>query len=246
MGHNWFSNWFNSPYYHHLYFERDEKEAADFMQVLLENLQPQLLDQMLDIACGKGRHARFLAQKGYIVTGIDISPDSIAAAKEHENEHLQFFVHDMRLPFHTNFFDYAFNLFTSFGYFKTDREHRNAIGNIAKALKPGGKLTIDYLNVHFTEDHLVHQSEKMLDDVNYVMTRWYDEHIFYKKIVIEDEKNKEPLEFMEKVAKFNLGDFNEMLSYHRLQIKEVFGDYQLGHYDLKKSPRMILIAEKMI
>ncbi len=87
---------------------------------------------MLDVACGRGRHSRILASKGFVVTGIDISFDSIAFAKQFENENLDFYQHDMRLPFRVNYFDYAFNFFTSFGYFKTRREHDDAIRTIAK------------------------------------------------------------------------------------------------------------------
>ncbi len=92
---------------------------------------------MLDIGCGKGRHSVQLASKGFDVTGIDLSEHSITKAKKKENDHLHFFVHDMRLPFWINYFDYAFNFFTSFGYFKTRREHDNAIRTVAQSLKPG-------------------------------------------------------------------------------------------------------------
>ena len=64
------------------------------------------------MACGKGRHAIYLNQKGYDVTGIDLSPQSIAIAKESENEKLHFAVHDMREVFQANTFDFVLNLFT--------------------------------------------------------------------------------------------------------------------------------------
>ena len=51
--------------------------------------------------------------------------------------------------------------------------------------------------------------------------------------------------YTEKVAKFTLGDFTDMLSYHHMQVTEVFGDYQLGNYDVKYSPRMVMIAQKL-
>ena len=240
----WFTDWFNSPYYHKLYFERDEQEAAAFIQRLLDKLQPPPGSRMLDIACGKGRHSRMLAAAGYDVTGIDLAADSIAYARQFESSHLQFLQHDMRLPFYINYFNYAFNFFTSFGYFRTEREHYSALRTMVQSLKPGGTLVIDYLNVHYAEDHLVHRSEKQIGDVNFVITKWFDEHHFYKKIRIEDEMNSEPLEFMEQVAKFSMGDFNEMLSYHGMQLQEVLGDYQLGSYDIQRSPRMILLALK--
>ena len=241
----WFKDWFNSPYYHQLYFQRDEAEAAAFLDRLMLRLNPRPGAEMLDVACGKGRHSIHLAAKGYHVTGIDISEDSIREAKEHETPNLQFYLHDMRLPFWINFFEYAFNFFTSFGYFATRREHDNSIRTIAQALRKDGILVLDYLNVHYAEDHLVHQSEKQVDDVNYYITKWYDEKHFFKKIVVEDDRLTEPLEYTEEVAKFSLGDFTEMFAYHKLQIQEVFGDYQFSNYDVKKSPRLLMIARKI-
>lgn len=242
---SWFREWFDSPYYYQLYFKRDKSEAADFIDKLIDYLKPAPGALMLDIGCGKGRHSVQLATKGFDVTGIDISEQSIINAQKKENDYLHFFVHDMRLPFWINYFDYAFNFFTSFGYFKTRREHDNAIRTISQSLKVGGIFVIDYLNVHYEEDHLVHKSEIKIKDVNYFITKWFDETHFYKKIIVEDEQLNEPLEFREKVAKFTLGDFVDMLSFQEMQVQEVFGDYNFGKYDIKKSPRMIIIAKKM-
>ena len=104
---------------------------------------------------------------------------------------------------------------------------------------------MDYLNVHFAEDHLIHKADKEIDSVNYYITKWYDETHFYKKIVVEDDSLEAPEIYQEKVAKFSLGDFTEMFAYQGLQIQEVYGDYNFGIYDVKKSPRLIMIARKM-
>jgi SAM-dependent methyltransferase len=242
----WYRNWFNSPYYHQLYFQRDEQEAAAFIDRLLVKINPSANAAMLDVACGRGRHSIHLASKGYMVTGIDISDHSIAEAKKHETEKLEFFVHDMRLPFRMNYYDVAFNFFTSFGFFRTRREHDNAIRTIAQAIKRGGTFVIDYLNAHYIENHLQYKSEFQKDNVTYYITRWLDETHFYKKIVIEDEANlKAPLEFVEKVAKFSLGDFNDMFSFYNLQVQEVYGDYHFGPYNVTDSPRLIILAKKL-
>jgi SAM-dependent methyltransferase len=242
----WYTEWFNSPYYHKLYFERDEKEAAAFIKKLLEHLSPLPKSRMLDVACGKGRHSKILASLGHLVTGIDISPDSIAIAKKSEKDGLEFFVHDMRLPFYINYFDYAFNFFTSFGFFKTRREHDDAIRTIVKSLKPGAVFVIDYLNVHYAEDHLVHNEVKKIGSTTYTIHRWDDETHFYKKITAEDAALNKSLEYTEQVAKFSLGDFNDMLSYQGMQVKEVFGDYELNAYDVRKTPRLIVVSEKAV
>ena len=241
----WFKDWFNTSYYHQLYFKRDDEEAAAFIDKLIEHLKPAPGAVMLDVACGKGRHSIQLAGKGYDVTGIDLSEDSIIEALKNESDHLHFYQHDMRLPFRINYFDYVFNFFTSFGYFKTQREHDNAIRTIAQSLKPHAFFTMDYLNVHYAEDNMVHQSKKEIEGITYLITKWHDDTHFYKKIMIEDEKLKEPLVFIEKVAKFSLGDFTDMFAYQGMQIKEVFGDYNFNNFSIKHSPRLIMIAEKV-
>ena len=240
----WYKDWFDSPFYHKLYFERDEKEAAAFIQKLVHFLQPQPGSRMLDVACGRGRHSLLLAEMGFDVTGIDLSPRSIDYAKQFEKNNLQFFQHDMRLPFWINYFDLAFNFFTSFGYFATRREHDDAMRTIAGGLKRGGIFVIDYLNVHYAEEHLVHNELKNVSGTSYEIHRWQDEYFFYKKIRIADATLTVPEEYTEKVAKFSLGDFTDMLSFQYMQVIEVFGDYNLDPYDLRKTPRLIIIAKK--
>lgn len=244
MENAWYKDWFNSSYYHKLYFERDEKEAASFIHELIRHLQPASGSRMLDVACGKGRHSITLASLGYDVTGIDISGDSIAEAKKAEKETLAFFVHDMRLPFRSNYFDYAFNFFTSFGYFRTRREHDAAIRTIANSLKKDGLFVIDYLNIHYAEKQLIHNETREIDGTVYDIHRWDDEAHFYKKITVNDKELPQPIEYTEKVAKFSLGDFTDMLSYQGVQVQEVFGDYRFGPYDVQHSPRLIILAKK--
>lgn len=241
----WFKNWFDSPYYHLLYFHRDETEAAAFIKKLVDYLKPPSQARMLDVACGKGRHSMQLSTMGFDTTGIDLSTESIKEALRHENDTLHFYQHDMRLPFWINYFDYAFNFFTSFGYFTTQRENDNAIRTIAGSLKMKGSFVMDYLNVHYAEDHTTHLSEKEIDGIHFIITKWYDEDFFYKKIEVIDETLSEPLMYTEKVAKFSLGNFTEMFAYQGMQIKEVFGDYNFGRYDVKRSPRLVMIAEKI-
>lgn len=244
MLNEWYKDWFNSAFYHQLYFNRDEKEAQNFINTLLSHLNPPPESRMLDVGCGRGRHARFLASNGFDVTGIDLSYNSIQDAKQYERDNLHFYRHDMRLPFWINYFDYAFNFFTSFGYFPTRREHDNAIRTIAQCLKPGGRILIDFLNVHYAEEHLLHNEVKNVAGTEYEIHRWHDTDHFFKRIIVRDDSVKKPVEFTEKVAKFNLGDFTDMLSFQKLQVEDVFGDYSLRPYDVKATPRLIILARK--
>ena len=241
---SWYKEWFNSPFYHKLYFERGDKEAEAFIEKLIQYLKPVPGSRILDVACGKGRHSKKLASMGFAVTGIDISSDNIAFARQFEHDKLDFFEHDMRLPFWGNYFDYIFNFFTSFGYFKTRREHDDSIRTIAAGLKPGGCFVIDYLNTHYAEEHLVHNEIKQIADTLYEIHRWDDDNHFFKKITVNDPSLLSSLKYTEKVAKFSLGDFTDMLSYQGLQIQEVFGDYHFNHYDVRNTTRLIIIATK--
>lgn len=244
MKETWFEEWFDTSYYHQLYKGRDEKEAEQFINKLINHLSPKKDSTMLDVACGKGRHALQLANKGFDVVGIDLSKASIAEAKNVEQSNLQFFEHDMRQPFWINYFDYAFNFFTSFGYFKTQRENDNAIRTISQALKQKGVFVLDYMNIYHVEQHIEHQSEKEVEGNLFTITRWYDERNFYKKILIEDPNLPNPICFNESVSRFNLEDFRKMFEAQGLHIKEVFGDYSLSIFDKEKSPRLIMICEK--
>ena len=242
----WFKDWFNSPYYHQLYFKRDEREAAVFIDKLIDYLKPAAGSFMLDVACGKGRHSIQLAGKGFDVTGIDLSEESIAGALQHEAANLHFYRHDMRLPFWINYFHYAFNFFTSFGYFRTRREHDDAIRTIAQAIRPGGIFVMDYLNVHYAEANSIKSQIIHVDAAEFHITKWHDDHHFFKQIQVIDGANKTMKHlYTEKVAKFSLGDFTEMFAYQGMQLQEVYGDYNFCNYDVRKSPRMIMIAKKV-
>lgn len=242
----WYKDWFNSPYYDILYQKRNEQEAHDFIALLIKRLAPPAGSFLLDVACGKGRHSKVLADMGFDVTGIDISEKAIAEAKSDETDNLHFFTHDMRFPFYVNYFDYAFNFFTSFGYFATQREHDDSIRTIAKSLKPNGFFVIDYLNVHYAEDHLEKSEQLQLDNLIFYITRWHNETHFYKQIQVEEKGASRKHLFTEKVTKFSLGDFTDMLAYQDMQVQEVVGDYHLNGFNIRKSPRMIIIARKIL
>ena len=151
----------------------------------------------------------------------------------------------MRLPFRINYFDYAFNFFTSFGYFRTMREHNDALRTIAKSLKMNGIFVIDYMNALYAEHHLIKHEKKEISGVNFKIKRWFDNERFYKQIDIEDTEKNISESFTEQVKKFSLGDFTDMLSYAGLIVEEVFGNYNFTTYDETKSPRMIIIAKKI-
>ena len=81
--------------------------------------------------------------------------------------------------------------------------------------------------------------------MTYRLTRWSDARHFYKRIAINVPQS-EPLEYVEKVAKFTFDDFRRMLAGEGLAIDETYGTYDLAPYDAERSPRLILVARKRL
>jgi len=241
----WFASWFDSKYYHGLYADRDDREAADFVNRLVEGEELAPGAALLDLGCGTGRHSRHFAEKGFDVTGLDLSRASLRQARRNEHRHLRFVRQDMRRPFGHETFDYIVNLFTSFGYFEKLTEQLRVACNIATALKPGGRLILDYLNVGYAESHLVSAEVRRCAGVIYRIWRWTNASHIFKRIVIEDDRAESPQEHTERVAKLRLADFLRMFELTGLNLRAVYGDYRLRPFDIGTSPRMILVADKV-
>lgn len=240
---DWYESWFGSPYYHILYQNRDLNEARDFVETLIDYLQPAPNSKMADIACGEGRYSRQLAMRGFDVTGLDLAQESISTAQQYENDHLHFLVHDMRFPFYINYFDYAFNFFTSFGYFERQRDHEMAAKSFASSLKKEGILVVDYLNKEKALKHLVKEHLVQRDNIEFHITKKFENNHFIKHIQFTDPNGLQH-HFKESVAAFSLADFETMFKKVGLSLMETFGDYQLQPYNIFESPRMIMIFKK--
>lgn len=93
---DWCSTWFNTDYYHLLYAHRNNDEAELFIKNLILNLRIPEGAKVLDIACGKGRHACILSKYHLKVWGIDIASNSIEEAKKNSHPAITFEVFDMR------------------------------------------------------------------------------------------------------------------------------------------------------
>lgn len=242
MGKNWFKDWFNTRYYHILYGNRDANEAAGFLDNILSLLKPQQASKMLDVACGKGRHSIYLNSKGFDVTGIDLSAESIAVAKKSENDRLHFRVEDMRLLQDEDVYDYAFNLFTSFGYFDDEGDNLLALKNICKALKPGGTFVFDYLNDIPAVNKLTGLEVKTIQGVQFTIRKEFDDRYIYKYIDVFDGAVEQ--KFMERVERFSIEKISDLLNAAGLQVEQTFGGHGLDDYDPATSQRMILFCKK--
>ncbi|MEW5675888.1 class I SAM-dependent methyltransferase [Flavobacterium enshiense] len=235
---NWFASWFDTPYYHILYKDRDYAEAQHFMDNLTHYLNLPEDAKILDLACGKGRHSLYLNQLGYDVTGADLSENSIASASEFANDKLHFKVHDMREPFEEKF-DAVFNLFTSFGYFESDDDNLTTLKAIKESLTEYGFAVIDFMNVNYIINNLVPEEIKTVEGIDFHIKRYVKDNHIFKEIDFEDKGQK--FHFTEKVKALTLSDFEQMMEEAGIFLLDVFGDYKLRKFFKNDSERLILI-----
>ncbi len=235
---NWFASWFDSPYYHILYKERNYREAQVFMDNLTQYLNLPEHAKVLDLACGKGRHAIYLNQLGFEVLGVDLSENSIGIANKNANATLHFEVHDMRHSF-TEKYDAIFNLFTSFGYFENDADHLKTLIAIKESLTEYGFGVIDFMNSTNVIANLVPEETKTVDAIDFHIKRFHIDGYIYKEIDFEDQGQK--FHFTEKVRAFTLQDFQDLMSEAGIYLLDIFGDYKLKKFHKTDSERLIMI-----
>ena len=234
----WYASWFDSPFYHILYKDRNYNEAQHFMDNLTGYLNLPDHAKILDLACGKGRHSIYLNSLGYDVTGADLSENSIAEASKAANETLRFKVHDMRDTCKEKY-DAIFNLFTSFGYFEKDEDNLTTIKAIHNSLNETGFACIDFMNVDYVIANLVPEEVKTVENIDFHIKRYVKENHIYKEIRFTSEG--EDYHFTEKVQALRLADFEQMMEESGIYLLDIFGNYKLQKFFKNDSERLIMI-----
>jgi len=236
----WFEQWFGEEY-HVLYPHRDEEEARRAVALVKQAAPWAAGAWVLDLACGAGRHAAELERLGAQVVGFDLSPSMLRRARA--RVHGPLVRGDMRaLPFRAGSFALAVNLFTSFGYFRDDAEHRFVVRQVAQSLRPGGRFVLDYLNADNVRRTLRRDTEEIngaATDVR-VRRRFSEEG---KYVVKEIELGAENRSFQERVRLFTPGELTTLLEEEGLRVDAQFGDYDGGPLD-GRATRTILVATR--
>jgi len=239
----WFEDWFNTKYYHILYEHRNDDEAETFIKQLLSELSLPKKSRVLDLACGQGRHSRFLNALGYSVVGVDLSEQSINCAKKYENQDLKFVCEDMRKALNLGDFDLVCNLFTSFGYFENQADNLLVLNAVHDYLATKGLLVIDFLNAEKVKQNLVPEETITRCGIIFHIQRKVEHGSIIKTIEFTDDSKH--FNYQEKVQLLGLSDFENLFLKSGFKITNVFGDYNLGKFAPKNSDRLILIAQKI-
>ncbi|MES2761288.1 MAG: class I SAM-dependent methyltransferase [Bacteroidota bacterium] len=242
MQKEWFSSWFDTPYYHTLYKNRDYAEASLFIDKLTQFLKLPKDCMCWDLCCGKGRHSIYLNQKGYRVIGTDLSASSIQEANKSANTMLEFYQHDMRKLFRTNYFDIVFNLFTSFGYFEKREDDLHVFDSVQKSLKPGGLFVFDYLNAEYVKGIIKEKDTVVMDGITFNISKKIENNTIIKSIDFIDKG--QDFHFEERVKLFDKAYFESLAADCNLSVVHTFGNYHLESFDQSTSPRLILVLQK--
>ncbi len=237
---DWFTSWFNTPYYHILYKHRNDADAQFFMRNITSFLQLPKLSRIADLPCGKGRHAVYLNSLGYDVVGGDLSENSIEHAKQFENDTLRFEVWDMRKPIESKY-DAIFNLFTSFGYFEDDNEDILVLKSIQNGLKENGVFVLDFLNVEKVKNTLVKEEIKTIDGIEFNIQKEIKDGFILKHISFTAEGKSHS--YTERVKFLTLEKLQSYFDRVGLQVTHVFGNYNLNEFNSQSSDRLIIVAK---
>jgi len=236
----WFESWFGEEYVA-LYPHRNNVEAERAVSLIADTLGQRTIRRVLDLACGSGRHSRYLGARWW-TSGVDLSEVMLRMAQR-AGIPARLVRADIReLPYRDSSFDLVVNLFTSFGYFETDAEHEKVIRDVARLTNPGGTFVLDFFNA----DEVKRKLEPYNDEASIAGRKveqrreiTADGRFVVKRIAIRDEGK----EFIERVRLFTKDDLVAMLVGAGFSIETLYGDYG-GEPFTDKSSRVILFARR--
>jgi SAM-dependent methyltransferase len=245
----WWEDIYDRQIYFDLYEEADTRLAEQEAQQIVTLLQPPDRARILDVCCGYGRHSIPLAQRGFPVTGVDLSATQIQHAREvakKTHTHLDFHVADARkLDFHGSF-DVVLNMFVSFGFFTTETENKEVLRGIQRALKSGGKLLLDFWNREKEIREFKPTACETIRDI-IVLKEWQFDalggRLNWKNTVIFPDGKRESWEHS--VRAYTVAELKALVEEAGLRFEAVYGSLAGEEYTLD-SPSAIIIATKSL
>jgi SAM-dependent methyltransferase len=241
---SWYKEWFEDPNYLKVYSHRDETEAAQVIDLVERIIKPEKNSKILDLACGNGRVTNEFARRGYSLTGIDLSEQLLDLAKVKSLSSglkIDFILTDMRNLNFQNYFDIIINIFTSFGYFKSDLENEKVISQVYRSLKKDGWFVFDFLNSKYVIKNFEPENIIEIDNIRIHQKR----EIYLNRInkLITISKNGIERKYFESVRLYDKKDLEKLLNSNKFVIQNYFGDYE-GNDFSEDSERLIIFSKK--
>lgn len=245
MQNDWFKDWFSSEEYNLVYLNRDDNDARKLIDLILKSTQLNKRNLILDGPCGAGRHLNYLNSLGFNVVGFDLCKPFLIQAKNNALK-LGFIPlllrADIRDVYFKKEFDAVLNLFTSFGYFKSDEENFSYPRNAYSFLKKNGFFVLDYVNKNYLTENLIPSSLKKINSYTVEEKREIKDDRVIKTIKISDSLKRK--EFYESVKLYSIDFILERFLSFGYSVLRIFGDYNGNEYDEQTSERLIIIFKK--
>jgi SAM-dependent methyltransferase len=231
--------------YRPMFSEEMTEREVDFIEPALA--LPEGAD-VLDLACGFGRHAIGMAKRGHRLTGLDFNQnylDIAAAVAKEIGLAVEWKQGDMReLPFDEEF-DAVYSYFTSFGYF-SDEENEKVIEGVAKALKPGGRFLLDVMNREWILTHKAHRIWNQRENGSLLMEEvsldLQSSRVTSRQIHIATDGGPR-LEKEFDLRAYTCAELQTLLRRHGMSTRHVWGGADESEYTTN-SRRLILLAAK--
>ena len=241
----WFKDWFASEEYLNVYRHRNKEDAKKILELILGNVKLKSGSKILDAACGAGRHSIYLAQRGFDVTGFDLSKTLLKKAKadsENKSLKLNLFCADLRRVCLSKKFDLIINLFTSFGYFDNDEENFIFPKIAFEHLETCGFYVLDYMNKNFVVSNLIPESRRKIDNKDVIEKRRIENNRVIKEIKIIKPGNEK--RFEESVRLYNIDEITGKFEKIGFSIDKIFGNYDGSDFNYVTSQRLIVFFKK--
>ena len=225
-----------------IYRHRSDEQARGEAAAVAALLRAQPGERLLDIACGAGRHADAFTQLGLAAFGVDLSEPLLRRGRDRATLRGKLVRADVRaLPFR-GVFDAAVNLFTSFGYFVTDRENALALRQMVHTLRPGGTFLIDLVNRSQLERNFEPYDEQEFEGWRLRHTRQIHGDRVVKRTVAHDPGGQCHT-LTESVRLYRPGELTAMCTAAGLAEVRLLGSFD-GEPLANDSPRMIAVGRR--
>jgi len=230
-----------------MFTEKSWNSAPQDVDSILTLLIVEPPAAVLDMCCGPGRHSLELAQRGFQVTGVDRTATYLETARAKAADRgleVNFVLEDMRTFQRHEEYDFAINLFTSFGYFENQADNQLVLKNIFLSLRPGGRLLMEMMgrevlariflertwdevgNILFLQEH------RVIEDWRRLENRWI--------MVLEDKRYEYKLIHWI----YSASELEDMLIQAGFSQVKFFGDIAGNPYD-QNARRLVAVAQKV-
>lgn len=244
MSRPWFVEAFESDYLD-VYRHRGDGAAVAEAEWALGALEINERSRIVDVGCGTGRHAAAISAHGHRVLGLDLSRDLLQRARARCCDALFVRADMRRIPVRRATVDAVVSFFTSFGYFDDDAENRSVLREMARIMKPGARLLIDFLNARYVQDNLVAESVRRIDDIEIHERRWTtpDDRRVEKEVTIF-RPGSSTRRWRESVRLFSPVELEEMLCNAGVEVEHRFGSLD-GVALTPDAERCVLVGRRL-